>query len=83
MLGSALGKRYFFRCAKQTTGIASINMKQLKQCPILVPPMPRQQEYVTLRQQVRATVLKFEAVGKDADMLFQSLSHRAFAGDIP
>ena len=31
-------KQYFLRCAKQTTGIASINMRQLKELPILVPP---------------------------------------------
>ena len=30
-------KQYFLRCAKQTTGIASINMRQLKGLPTLVP----------------------------------------------
>lgn len=32
-------KQYFLRCAKQTTGIASINMRQLKGLPTLVPPL--------------------------------------------
>ena len=32
-------KQYFLRCAKQTTGIASINMRQLKGLPTLVPPI--------------------------------------------
>nr|WP_325253764.1 restriction endonuclease subunit S [uncultured Oscillibacter sp.] len=35
-------KRYFLRCAKQTTGIASINMKQLRALPVLVPPIEAQ-----------------------------------------
>jgi type I restriction enzyme S subunit len=82
MLGSALGKRYFFRCAKQTTGIASINMTQLRQCPVLLPPLPHQQAYATLLQRLRESVSRSQAAGRDADMLFQSLSHRAFAGEL-
>ena len=35
-------KQYFLRCAKQTTGIASINMTQLKGLPTLVPPTEMQ-----------------------------------------
>ncbi len=35
-------KRYFLGCAKQTTGIASINMKQLRALPVLAPPIDQQ-----------------------------------------
>lgn len=35
-------KQYFLRCAKQTTGIASINMTQLRGLPTLVPPTEMQ-----------------------------------------
>lgn len=35
-------KQYFLSCAKQTTGIASINMGQLKRLPTLVPPLSTQ-----------------------------------------
>lgn len=45
-------KRYFLGCAKQTTGIASINMKQLKSLPVLVPPMDRQKEFSSFLEQV-------------------------------
>ena len=38
-------KRYFLGCAKQTTGIASINMTQLKALPVLVPPIELQIQY--------------------------------------
>lgn len=38
-------KRYFLRCAKQTTGIASINMKQLRALPVLVPPIGTQEKF--------------------------------------
>ena len=38
-------KRYFLRVAKQTTGIASINMKQLSALPVLLPPLELQNEF--------------------------------------
>ena len=38
IIASERGKRYFLRAAKQTTGIATINMTQLKAFPVLVPP---------------------------------------------
>ena len=38
-------KRYFLGCAKQTTGIASINMKQLKALAVLLPPLDLQQKF--------------------------------------
>ena len=38
-------KRYFLGCAKQTTGIASINMKQLTALPVLMPPIEIQNEF--------------------------------------
>lgn len=44
-------KRYFLRCAKQTTGIASINMKQLRSLPVLTPPMELQQQFATFVEQ--------------------------------
>ena len=40
-------KRYFLGCAKQTTGIASINMKQLRNLPVLMPPLELQQQFAT------------------------------------
>lgn len=38
-------KRYFLGCAKQTTGIASINMRQLKALPVLIPPLGLQNQF--------------------------------------
>lgn len=59
LLGSQRGKRYFLRMAKQTTGIASINMTQLRAFPLLEPPRAVQNEFLSrlLRiQEVEATV---------------------------
>lgn len=38
-------KIYFLRCAKQTTGIASINMNQLRSLPVLLPPIHLQKQF--------------------------------------
>ena len=44
-------KRYFLGCAKQTTGIASINMKQLRALPVLVPPLKLQEQFAAFVEQ--------------------------------
>ncbi|MEK7856571.1 MAG: restriction endonuclease subunit S, partial [Acidobacteriota bacterium] len=41
-VGSQYGKDYFLRHAKQTTGIATINQKVLKDFPLLVPAIDEQ-----------------------------------------
>ena len=45
-------KRYFLGCAKQTTGIASINMRQLKSLPVLLPPLSLQNDFATFVERV-------------------------------
>ena len=45
-------KRYFLGCAKQTTGIASINMRQLKSLPVLLPPLELQNSFAAFVEQV-------------------------------
>ncbi|MBD2121825.1 restriction endonuclease subunit S [Trichocoleus sp. FACHB-262] len=47
-LGSKQAQKYFFKCAKQTTGIASINMTQLRSFPVLLPPLKEQGRIATI-----------------------------------
>lgn len=54
-------KRYFLGCAKQTTGIASINMKQLRALPVLVPSLPEQKEFVLFKEQVDKSKIVYQA----------------------
>ena len=46
-LQQPISKKYFLRSAKQTTGIASINMKQLRGMPVIIPSLEDQKEYKT------------------------------------
>jgi type I restriction enzyme S subunit len=83
LLGSQRGKRYFLRAAKQTTGIASINMTQLKGFPALVPPRSVQKRYVELLARARVTREHQEAAANELDALFGALVERAFRGELP
>ncbi|WP_024594446.1 MULTISPECIES: restriction endonuclease subunit S [unclassified Pseudoalteromonas] len=42
--GSHYGKTYFLSCAKRSTNLASINSTQLKEFPVLIPPLPEQRK---------------------------------------
>ena len=82
LIGSQRGKRYFFQSAKQTTGIASINMTQLRAFPLLLPPLVLQREFAHRI----AAVEKLQSAHRDSlaelDALFASLQHRAFRGEL-
>ena len=45
-LNSGYGQSYFLGSAKQTTNLATINMRQLRRCPIPVPPAAEQRRIV-------------------------------------
>lgn len=43
---SSRAKNYFLSCAKQTTNLASINSSQIKEFPVLVPPLVEQRAII-------------------------------------
>jgi type I restriction enzyme S subunit len=49
---SSLGRRYFENAAKRTTNLASINMTQLRNCPIPVPPVEERERIVAKVEQL-------------------------------
>lgn len=71
-------KRYFLRCAKQTTGIASINMRQLKALPVLLPPLQLQRQFATFVEQTDKTKVAIQKALDEAQMLFDSLMQKYF-----
>jgi type I restriction enzyme, S subunit len=82
LVGSQRGKRYFLRSAKQTTGIASINMTQLKGFPLLMPPLDQQLEFERRMEAVSLLRASHLRSGAQTDALFTSLQHRAFRGEL-
>ena len=75
-------KRYFLGCAKQTTNLASINMRQLRALPVPVPPVPLQQEFARRVAEIRELESGQAASRLRLENLFQSMLHRAFNGEI-
>lgn len=81
-LASRTARSYFLRAAKQTTGIASINMTQLRGLPVLVPPLLEQRQFL---EQVGAVNRQLESCTQQSaeiDQLWRSLQSRAFSGKL-
>lgn len=81
-ISSRRGKVYFLREAKQTTGIATINKRQLSAYPVLIPPLSTQKEYMAVQAAVSEQFLGLLKGIDDAVELFGSLSQRAFQGEL-
>ena len=58
---SPLGRAYFQSCAKQTTNLASINMTQLRACPVPIPPAREQVRILKRVDQLMALCDDLEA----------------------
>lgn len=82
LIGSPRGKAYFLKAAKQTTGIASINSTQLKQFPLLLPPIDLQNEFAARLSALKAGKEVLTTAMQQAEALFASLQHRAFRGEL-
>lgn len=82
LVGSERGKQYFLRSAKQTTGIASINMTQLRAFPLLCPPLAVQAEFGARISQVERVGVELAAAKAGSEDLFASLQYRAFRGEL-
>ena len=71
-------KKYFLGCAKQTTGIASINMKQLRSLPVLVPPLELQEQFVAFVEQTDKSKLAVQKSLEELEILKKSLMQQYF-----
>ena len=71
-------KRYFLRCAKQTTGIVSINMKQLRSLPVLVPPLELQEQFAAFVEQTDKSKSAIQQSLDKLELLKKSLMQEYF-----
>lgn len=81
-VGSAYGKKYFLRAAKQTTGIATINASQLRAFPVRLPTKPAVERFLTDLREVKRLSCEAARRVTQLDELFASLQHRAFRGKL-
>ena len=82
LTASDYGKAYFLSVAKKTTGIASINKRQLSAFPVVIPPIELQQRFAkalkTLNPNINAQATSYATL----ETLFQTILHRAFDGSL-
>ena len=71
-------KRYFLGCAKQTTGIASINMRQLKALPVLLPPLDLQEQFDEFVRQIERVACSIQNCLGQMETLKKSLMQQYF-----
>ena len=81
-LMTAEAKGYFLGCAKRTTNLASINMRQLRALPVPIPPLSLQKEFVQRVAEIRELETSQATSRTRLDALFQSMLHRAFNGEL-
>lgn len=81
LTASSYGKRYFISCSKQSTNLASINSTQLKQFPVLLPPLDLQKSIVSVLKLWDNAIEKTEALiaakEKQFEWLTSNLINRA------
>lgn len=82
LVGGQRGKSYFLSQAKQTTGIATINMTQLKAFPMLIPSRKLQDDFTKRILRIEDIRSSKMSSLNELDQLFASLQHRAFRGEL-
>lgn len=82
LTASEYGKAYFFSVAKKTTGIASINKRQLSAFPVVIPPIDLQQKFAKALETLNANIKNQATSAATLETLFQTLLHRAFDGSL-
>lgn len=82
-VNSPIGRAFFEDASKQTTNLASINMTQLRACPIPVPPRSEQHRIVAKVDELMALCDRLDASltqsASSRSRLLNSLLHEALA----
>ncbi len=80
---SLLGRSYFESASKQTTNLASINMTQLRSCPLPLPPRVEQHRIVAKVDELMAVCDRLEAqlatAQSESRRLLEAVLHEALA----
>lgn len=85
-IGSPSGKAYFLAHAKQTTGIATINQKVLREFPLIAPPLPEQRRIAAQVAEQMAAVARARATIRaqldEINALPAAILRRAFSEEL-
>ena len=78
-LQTNVAKEYFLHCAKRTTGIATINKRQIGNLPVLLPEIEKQNEFLAFISQVDKPRFIAQQQIEKLQMLYDSLAQDYFA----
>lgn len=79
LAASQHGRRYFQLSSKQSTNLASINSTQLKQFPVLLPPLSEQRKIVAVLQTWDKALEKLTALRAAKERRFVAIAQRLLA----
>jgi type I restriction enzyme S subunit len=83
---SEFGRKYFAGSSKQTTNLASINLTQLRTCPVPLPPVDEIHRIISEVERRLSVVQAVEQVTEAnlirAERLRQAILQRAFSGQL-
>ena len=65
-----------------TTSVFAIYYKDLRDLPIILPPLPLQQQFAQIVGRVERLRAQQREAARQAEHLFQTLLHRAFRGEV-
>lgn len=71
-----------FGKASRTVAQATLNIRQIEEASVLIPPLPLQKEFAQRATEIREIEAEQTASRRRLDDLFQSTLHRAFNGEL-
>ena len=72
----------FFRRETRTVAQPTLNIRQIEETPIILPPLPLQKEFAQRVTEIRELEAAQTTSRQRLESLFQSMLHRAFNGEI-
>jgi type I restriction enzyme S subunit len=81
-LNSEHGKKTLLNMCKSIVGMANINAQEMRSIPIPLPPSELQKKFGDIVRAVESRRELHHKATAEAEILFQSLQHRAFIGQI-
>jgi type I restriction enzyme S subunit len=82
LLNTQCYKRLFQERCKKAVGQSNVSPTLLKEFPMLVPPLPLQQQFAHVVHKFEQLRVQQREAERQAEHLFQTLLHRAFQGEL-
>lgn len=80
LTSSPYGRMYFLSCAKQTTNLASINSTQLKEFPVVLPPLSEQDRIIQIFSSWNISIAQTDSILASKRELKRGLMKHLLAG---